>query len=503
MKFVVSGAAGNDGTYTVRHVDPPDDPALYDGRVTTIPIALSETIPSPTEGGILQLQRWESMVGNLAAAEVGFSVAWDPINQVAIAGFQDNGVAQQSISGTSHWTARMVGDGNTVAAAVNAGGNTVTRYGMANTFGYFRRNIRDMIQSERKFILATDLRKKMEVGKPIRVVGSTGNDGAYTVSGVSYASAVDLTIIAVSEAIPSGVIDGGIMFGDFGELSTLWRGTYDASNNLTSADWVPAKLAAPETVDQAGSGLADAARYYEGFTKAPYAVNAVDPDRLLIAADRLYESTDRGDLLSAIPIVGETSRYYDAVAYGWKESGGSIANIFYAAKESVVRTGYSRSADGTWQYREASLDGIGTGYARDLTIDPDNSHIAYLVDTRGHLWLTINAGEDWKEVAGDLPLVNPEASSVEAVMVMGRRMLLVGGRNGVYRAIPGVLADVAADTEILHWTELGSGLPNAIVTDIFYQNPFTDFHGEHRGDTLVVGNAGARRLEDGQRQGPP
>src|SRR6185436_2765060 len=105
------------------------------------------------------------------------------------------------------------------------------------------------------------------------------------------------------------------------------------------------------------------------------------------------------------------------------------------------------------------------------------------------LWTTQDSGVQWNPVRDNIALVNPKASSVECVMVRGQRVLLVGGRNGVYRASPTSLADMMAHPQSLRWSELGISLPNTIVNDIFYQNRFTDAAGTH-GDTLVVGTQG-------------
>jgi len=57
----------------------------------------------------------------------------------------------------------------------------------------------------------------------------------------------------------------------------------------------------------------------------------------------------------------------------------------------VVAHGIFPSADGTGKYREATLTGNRKRHMRRESRSIPNIAIAYLVDTRGHLWLTLNA----------------------------------------------------------------------------------------------------------------
>lgn len=121
QEVVVSGAGSNDGVYTIRgfpaaniiELDPAD-------AVMGAPGVAGVTVRAS--------RVWQSMNRGLGATEI-FSVAYDPINNVIIAGTQDNGIIQQPYAANGsdddrdgfvdedderlRWTDLPSGDGNT------------------------------------------------------------------------------------------------------------------------------------------------------------------------------------------------------------------------------------------------------------------------------------------------------------------------------------------------------------------------------------------------------
>lgn len=104
-------------------------------------------------------------------------------------------------------------------------------------------------QGNQEFIVTGDQTAWIEVGDTVRVTGSTGNDGFYTV-----ATAVLIgtdTTVTVNEAIPSATFDGTLEFG-FGYVNVFWstdtpEGRYGTETLIKSDEAV---------------GLADSVTFY-------------------------------------------------------------------------------------------------------------------------------------------------------------------------------------------------------------------------------------------------
>src|SRR5262249_7105336 len=103
------------------------------------------------DGGIYRLKdpndasgnrAWESLNSNLRISEM-YSLAYDPVNRILLAGSQDNNSAQQTTPDSLTWEQVVKGDGNTQGVAVLdtnndhkvSAGDHVLRYSMGNNFG--------------------------------------------------------------------------------------------------------------------------------------------------------------------------------------------------------------------------------------------------------------------------------------------------------------------------------------------------------------------------------
>lgn len=72
--------------------------------------------------------------------------------------------------------------------------------------------ITDVIQGSKQFKFLGDQTDRIEVGDSISVVGSTGNDGFYTVAAVSFGTGK--TTVQVNESIPDATADGDLFHAD-------------------------------------------------------------------------------------------------------------------------------------------------------------------------------------------------------------------------------------------------------------------------------------------------
>lgn len=214
----------------------------------------------------------------------------------------------------------------------------------------------------------------------------------------------------------------------------------------------------------------------------PYAVNAVDSNRLIIATTNfLYESRDRGDTLTALGGVQNGAptgslNGITALAYGGKVNGAVAPDVVYVG--TTERKIYLRSQAAT----PGITNGLPTGFSlltaykgavpRAIALDPDNWKTTYVVDAQGKVWRTIDGGGSFTEITGNL--ATPVAgggfgvSDLSTVAVFPNtaaandEVVFVGGINGVYATDN---ATVGASTR---WVAFGQKLPNVQVSSVGY-----------------------------------
>jgi len=108
---------------------------------------------------------------------------------------------------------------------------------------------------EGSFVVSGDVTAECTAGEPLRVTGSTGNDGVYTILSASYDSTNDETTITVEGNVPDGTADGTLTLFLVTEADTLAdlvgepggtngysrqaadTGTTDWSASQVSGDW--------------------------------------------------------------------------------------------------------------------------------------------------------------------------------------------------------------------------------------------------------------------------
>jgi autotransporter-associated beta strand protein len=433
------------------------------------------------DGGIVRLvnpnnvsgsgnRRWESINGNLELTEF-ITVAYNSADNRILGGSQDNGTTDQTATITSARNARLAWQnlffGDSGVVQVDP---TNTLLGASDALRYF----------------STDHLGQSDVD----ILKETGAPGFFRQG--------------VLEPVPTPIalrINGsGAIFGIGGRTLT-------------------------------GSGIGPDGVFdntIQFFN--PYAINAVEPQRMLIGTDFLYESNNRGDDL--IPLGGlNTSKVDDGIDDDGDGVGGIIGIPPFAIRTSdpdevtpagrvgtVTAIVYGGRLNGTNQPQLAYVGtrgngpsgaflfsrttDIGTpfvavtaypgGRVRDIAVDPENWRSAFILDTSNRVWHTTNGGGNWAELTGDLldpTLLNfPDLpgrdhirtdadTALGTIAVVGTgaaAVPVVGGLGGVYRLD---LTDPANP----HWRELGLGLPNVIVSDLEYN--LAD-------DVLVAGTLG-------------
>ncbi|HEX7094893.1 MAG TPA: hypothetical protein VF183_03360, partial [Acidimicrobiales bacterium] len=387
-------------------------------------------------------RRWESMNGNLRVSEI-LSAAYDPVNNVVFAGMQDNGSNAQA-GGLGAWVDAN-GDGLPDDAA--------TRFAWSQVLGGDGNTQQAVVIDLNSDGLDNDGINGPDDGNEFRVERfSLANNWGFFDAG--------------ADGIPGNADD--VFYG-------VYRAAlYDAAGNLISSTdrGLFAPGAGPDGVlgtfddtqtGRPGSGLTDPADAgFSGFWPIPYVGNAVDPNRMIIGLFGLYVSPNRLSTISNIfnsglgagadvTVPGNT---FTALAYGGREGATLKPDVIYAARGSQILVRETNSTGTQADFTTRPVPGASE--IRGVAIDPDDWRIAYAVD-KDKVYKTSDAGAHWDVISDRLGATDLKTVTV-AKTAGGDKALLVGAQLGVYRALNPVV-----DVE---WTELGSGLPNALVRDI-------------------------------------
>ena len=178
----------------------------------------------------------------------------------------------------------------------------------------------------------------------------------------------------------------------------------------------------------------------------PLVMDPYEPSVLYFGTERVYRTTDGGDLW--VPISPVLS------------ANGNVRSIAPARSDGeVLYAGTNRGSvhvteDGGETWRDAS-DGLPNRVFTDFAVDPYDARVAYVTASgfgTGHVFVTEDAGHTWSDISGALPdmpvnavLVDPsEPSFVYLGTDLG---VYAGGRAGA-------------------WQPLGDGFPMVAVFDV-------------------------------------
>ena len=273
-------------------------------------------------------------------------------------------------------------------------------------------------------------------------------------------------------------------------LGTFSRKVYDNANNLI--------ISSPIALNVNGTGGGTTSLRLIGglgFLQ-PYAINVLNPVRMVIGTNFLFESNDGGDNLTALGGQtgidnvnndgdGQTDEADEvtlqnpvgpvqAFAYGGRSGGVDMPDVLYVGTTGGTVNGnfgrlFLRTANTTNTLADFTMLTTYPGNAvADIAIDSDDFTRAYILDTTGRVWRTTDAGATaagWTELTGNLSTSSFISQLTTIAFVAGGTgdsdVLTVGGLGGVARTL---LDTTSAGT----WLEVGGNLPNVRAFDLRY-----------------------------------
>jgi len=283
-----------------------------------------------------------------------------------------------------------------------------------------------------------------------------------------------------------------------------------------------------ETVDVDGDGNDDLLRF-----GVQYAVNAVDPSKLMFATRFIYETQERsfdfenivpgldagidldiwGGSAGDVPPVGtdfqiDTGALGTAttLAYGGHAFNGSTregnAEIAYVGTQNTQDILLRQEANGAFQKTDWNSGSHASTTPRDLILHPDDWKQVFVVTTNEVWHGVLNDMMDtpvieyaWTELTGNIAELGPKFFGIELTSITLYQastgddatdadddtfVLITSGLGGVFKTTVEIATLVGTPSD-QHWTEYGNGLPVLKVTDVRYDP--TD-------DVLLAGTLG-------------
>ena len=233
-----------------------------------------------------------------------------------------------------------------------------------------------------------------------------------------------------------------IRYTSFQNLGAFRRTVWDAAGALVSTDF--------PNLTVIGGGAA-----FEPQFVTPIALNVVDSQRLVfVGSNSVYESLNQGETITEINDGGIFTGGFleESVAYGHATN----ADVIYVGVESdvLLRT----TAGGTLTETATQFPGSTVS---DLVLDSvaADDQSVFVADDNS-VFITTDAGGGWTDITGNLAALGALAFET-LVFVPGTvgNAIVLGTQTGVY---------FATSANFMSWSELGTGLPNAIVHDLVY-----------------------------------
>jgi photosystem II stability/assembly factor-like uncharacterized protein len=198
------------------------------------------------------------------------------------------------------------------------------------------------------------------------------------------------------------------------------------------------------TEKTSGITVGDPSNFY-----VPYVMDPSNPQRLLLGSNRVYETTNRGDLWRPIsqPRQGgwTTTAIVDSLA-----TAASDPNTIYASAGGHLFVTFDDGV--SWHQRD--VPGV-VDHFQDIQIDPTDNLTAFVVRDRfggRHVFQTTDGGQTWADISGNLP----DLPAYTLAQDPSTQALYVGMDDGVYFS-----TDQGGT-----WSRFGTGLPHAQVRDL-------------------------------------
>jgi photosystem II stability/assembly factor-like uncharacterized protein len=205
-----------------------------------------------------------------------------------------------------------------------------------------------------------------------------------------------------------------------------------------------------------GLNTSDPASFY-----APLVEDPSSPHPLYFGSNRLYETTNKGDLWNAVsPVLGGTQFFPDInttnviTAIAIAPNNPNRVYIGYYDGE-IFMTNSACTTNACWTAVGGNAKGLPSATVTRIAVDPASADTVYATfsgfGNGAHVFKSINAGNSWSAASSGLPTIPADTITMESSSI-----LWVGTDDGVYRS----------QDSGNSWVRYGSGLPHVPVYEI-------------------------------------
>ena len=418
---------------------------------------------------------WFPLSGTLQIAEV-YSVAYDSNSHTIFAGSQDNGTSRQSFTGSNTvWVEMYGGDGGDVDVDhfTLAESGQAIRYLSSQFLGGAIRKVYDNTNS-------------WQSDERIFPVDSGGNNVLPFGFDPGFLTPLEVNRVRPTDAELTANKSTRLAVG-----ANIIIEADDAGTAIGGASWTQVPT------DPNFNGVNRAAMFYGGSKKGLGIIGATNASPIVITSNA--HGLSNGDQVEISGVVGNaaangsfivssvtsnTFALVDTTGDGDYVSGGSWRqlnpHLLYVGSDHEV---WVRKSAGTNLVEGGALVASGprpTSVIRDVVADPDDWETAYAVDDLGRVFQTLDTGDSWTDITGNLDSLLESAtrsvSGVDAnlwaaevlqdVILPGfgrapQNVPVVGGAFGVF-----YLSGETSPTGGRLWRRLGAEIPNSIVVDL-------------------------------------
>ena len=205
----------------------------------------------------------------------------------------------------------------------------------------------------------------------------------------------------------------------------------------------------------------------------PFALNAIDPSRMLIVTGNVYESFTGGDTLANIAHLRakfSPEGYGHPIAYGGRLNGIPKPDVFYAGTDNEI---FHRVDAGG---RITKLNSYPGEKVITIATNPNNYKDVYVSDINNKIWRTSDEGMTWVDLTSNLPHLTALVTTIEIVAPDRKSCepTLFAGGFGVFRLTQNSKTNG-------RWIPIDHNVKPAAVLDL---------HHDHTDKVLVAGTQG-------------
>lgn len=253
-----------------------------------------------------------------------------------------------------------------------------------------------------------------------------------------------------------------IRYSSFTGLQSFNRSFWDSTGNFVGFNFVGLNITSGPGAGQKLRNFDPNIRFYQ-----PYVLNTIDPSRMLIGTQNIYESLNRGDSLANLGgaggQVGTDFSGNTGMAYGGRLNGVANPDVFYAGAGTTIKHRMTSGGPIT------TLSSYPGGAVFALTMDPQNDTHVFVLDSSNQVWSSFDEGATWTNLTANLNTLSDlgTGSDLRTMTIFSpdatprNTVLVVGGQGGVWQMRrPGAAGTI--------WTTLANGFPHALVYDLSY-----------------------------------